>query len=95
MGRQAHAHHQQWLRRVDTKSERSNGHATLATARGGGHDGRRAQRVRADDGTYIGCQASNVEFEAGNLTRKEATIIIQSVRALDAIKRYIDQHCSE
>jgi hypothetical protein len=57
--------------------------------------GRRAQRVRADDGTYIGCQASNVEFEAGNLTRKEATIIIQSVRALDAIKRYIKQHCSQ
>ena len=43
--------------------------------------------VRADDGTHIGCQASNVVFEDGNLTRKEATIIIQSVRALDAIKR--------
>jgi hypothetical protein len=42
--------------------------------------------VRADDCTYIGCQALNVEFEAGNLTRKEATIIIQSVQALDAIK---------
>ncbi len=40
---------------------------------GGGHIGRRAQRVRADDGTYIGRQASNVEFEACNLTRKEAT----------------------
>ena len=52
MGRQAHAFLQQCLGRVDTKCGRCHGHATSATARGGGHDERRAQKVRADGGTY-------------------------------------------
>ena len=53
---------------------------------GRGHFGRRAQRMRANDGTYIGRQTSNVEFEAKFNSEKRRQII-QTVRALDAIKR--------